>query len=70
MAEGEITMADIMFTGFESIREARAFVIAIDHVNDSAIEVIEVMPTYVLITDEDQDYDREINLTEALRTPV
>jgi len=61
-------MATVTFTGFSTIREARAFAQGMEHVNDSAIEVIEVMPTYVMTTDREQEDDLEINLSNILRT--
>lgn len=58
-------MPDVMITGFHSMREAHAFAKAIEFVNDSAIEVIEVADhstPYVLLADSDQDQDLEIVL--------
>jgi hypothetical protein len=63
-------MADVIFTGFQSIREANAFAAAIEFVHDSTIAVIEVMPHYVLVEDTCQDGDMERDLTIELETQV
>jgi len=48
-------MPDVYVTGFRTMREAKIYASALEFVNDSGIDVIEVGDTHVLFTDKDQD---------------
>ena len=59
-------MPKVYVTGFRNRREARIYASALEFVNDSSIDVIEIGDTHVLFTDEDQDGDMELDINREI----
>jgi hypothetical protein len=59
-------MPKVYVTGFRNKKEAKIYASALEFVNDSSIEVLEVGDTYVLFTDKDQDGDMELGINREI----